>query len=102
MLKSLSSAEVPGVPLLSVGYARPDMMDIGTTTPSSTPKCAKFVNPTAPWSDGVMMFLIENRALWPLAVTAGFVKSRTLAPHVVTRPNEKSSRPNTWDELRVM
>ena len=94
---------VAGLPV-SVGYARPERIVIGITTPTSRPKWPKLATPTAPCSDGVMMFAIEKRAACAgvPAVMPGFLRSRTFAPHVLTRPNEKSPRPSTCDEFRVM
>ena len=39
----------------------PSSTAIGTTTPSSRPKCESLVRPTAPCSDGVMMSLTAKR-----------------------------------------
>ena len=55
-----------------------------------------------PCKDGVMTLAILSSEAWPPPVTAGFFRSRTLWPQVLTRPNEKSSCPRTCDAFRVM
>ncbi len=91
--------DVPG----SVGSPRPASTASGTTTPSSRPKCESLVRPTAPCSDGVMMSLTAKR-LFCDGLPNGCVPFSTSGfdAQVVTRPNEKSPRPSTPEELRVM
>ncbi len=83
----------------SVGSARPDMMLMGSTIPSSTPICRRAKMPTAPWNEEVIRLSTAQVDSAPATLPS---KSRGVRDQVLTRPNEKSLGARIWEALRVM
>ncbi len=85
------------VPLF--GMLRPATMPIGTITPSSPPRCGRFMKPTAPCSDGRTSVSTENEFACPMTPVPVNCSGRRA--YDMTSPKETSHWPSTADELTV-